>query len=157
MNVFHDTSAIAKYGYDAQKEIYKKSNEEVGTVDLEYKLFRFFGPTKTITAPIVLSQDVNYYKNDLNDKTANISYKAEDKNAWQVTGGTEVPLTFTTIGHTEEVKGTVKVSAADLLKSNLTFYLAILLIIVIITVLLLLISRIINMRKRKQNRKRNRY
>ncbi|WP_423738893.1 D-alanyl-D-alanine carboxypeptidase family protein [Clostridium gasigenes] len=157
MNVFHDTSAIAKYGYDAQKEIYKKSNEEVGTVDLEYKLFRFFGPSKKITAPIVLSQDVNYYKNDLNDKTADISYKAEDKNAWQVTGGTEVPLTFTTIGHTEEVKGTVKVSASDLLKSNLTFYLAILLIIVIITVLLLLISRIINMRKRKRNRKRNRY
>ncbi|MGL5085740.1 MAG: D-alanyl-D-alanine carboxypeptidase family protein, partial [Clostridium sp.] len=94
-NVFNDTTTIANYSYNEEKEIYKKSGEEVGTVDLEYKAFRFFGPTKTITAPIVLSQDVEYYKNDLNDKSANISYKADDKNAWQVTGDKEASLTFT--------------------------------------------------------------
>ncbi|MEG2290865.1 MAG: D-alanyl-D-alanine carboxypeptidase [Clostridium sp.] len=155
-NVFNDTSSIANYSYNSEKEIYKKTDEEVGTANLEYKLFRFFGPIKTITAPIVLSQDVTYYKNDLNDNTANISYKADNKNAWQVTGGKEVGLIFTTAGHTEEVKGSIKLSTSELLKSNLTFYLASLLIIVILLVLIILIIRIINMKKRR-HRRRNRY
>lgn len=155
-NVFNDTSAIANYSYNLEKEIYKKTNDEVGTVDLEYKLFRFFGPSKTITAPIVLSQDVTYYKNDLNGKTANISYTTNAKNAWQVTGGKEVGLTFTTAGHTEDITGTVKVSTSELLKSNLTFYLATLLILVIIVVLSIFVIRILNMKKNRR-RRRNRY
>lgn len=155
-NVFNDTSAIANYSYNLEKEIYKKTNDEVGTVDLEYKLFRFFGPSKTITAPIVLSQDVTYYKNDLNGKTANISYTTTAKNAWQVTGGKEVGLTFTTAGHTEDITGTVKVSTSELLKSNLTFYLATLLILVIIVVLSIFVIRILNMKKNRR-RRRNRY
>jgi len=156
-NVFNDTSAIANYSYNAEKEIYKKSNDEVGNVDLEYKLFRFFGPSKTISAPIVLSQDVIYYKNDLNDKTANISYNSEGKNAWNVTGGKEVSLTFTTAGHTEEVKGTLKVSTIDLIKSNLTVYLVTFLIIAIIIVLVLFIIKIINMKNRRRRNRRRRY
>ena len=156
-NVFNDTSEIAKYSYSAEKEIYKNSDEEVGTTDLEYKLFRFFGPTKTITAPIILAQDVTYYKNDLNDKTANISYNSEGINAWNVTGNKEVPLTFTTIGHTEEVAGTLGISTMDLIKENLTIYLASLLIIAIIAVLITLIARIINMKKRKRRNRRYRY
>lgn len=156
MNVFNDTAAIANYSYSAEKEIYKTSGEEVGTADLEYKLFGFFGPTKTITAPIVLAQDVTYYKNDLNDKTANISYTSDNKSAWSVAGGKEVSLTFTTAGHTEEVKGTLKVSTIDLIKSNLPFYLASILIIVIIAVLIIFIIKIIKMKKRR-SRRRNRY
>lgn len=155
-NVFNDTSAIANYSYNLEKEIYKKTNDEVGTVDLEYKLFRFFGPSKTITAPIVLSEDVTYYKNDLNDKTANISYTTDAKNAWQVTGGKEVALTFATAAHTEAVTGTINVSTSELLKSNLTFYLATLLVLVIIVVLSIFIIRILSMKK-KRRRRRNRY
>lgn len=153
-NVFNDTSAIADYSYNAQKEIFKKSGEQVGTTDLEYKLFRFFGPTKTITAPIVLSQDISYYKNDLNDKTATISYKYNDKNAWQVAGGKPVMLEFKASNYSEDVSGTLTLSTLDLLKANLPFYLATLLIIVIILVLLLLMIRIINMKKRRRRRRR---
>ncbi|WP_370773434.1 hypothetical protein [Clostridium sp.] len=44
---------------------------EISTVELNYKLFRFFGPTKTITAPVVLDQDIEYYQNDFNDTHSN--------------------------------------------------------------------------------------
>ena len=40
---------------------------KIGTVDLTYKTFRFFGPENTITAPLILNSDVNYYKNTYND------------------------------------------------------------------------------------------
>ena len=155
-NVFKDTSEIANYSYSAQKEVFKKANEEVGTVDLNYKSFGFFGSSKTITAPILLSEDVKYYKNDINDKTANISYKADDKSAWNVSGGKEISLTFTTAGHTEDVKGTLKVSKADLIKANLPIYLISLLSVVAITVLVLLIIKIFKMKNRR-SRKRRRY
>lgn len=153
-SVFKDTEKIADYGYGAEKQIYKKAGDEVSTVDLEYKVFRFFGPKKTITAPVKLTQDVMYYKNDFNDKNSKIEFLSEDKNAWKLTGGKEVSLTFSTLSHTKEVKGTVDVSAGELLKSNLPFYLAFILIIAIIIILVLVIIRIISMRKRRYRRRR---
>lgn len=153
MSVFNDTEKIANYSYSAQKQLYKKAGEEVGTANLEYKVFRFFGPKKTITAPIVLAQDVMYYNNDLNAKNANIQYTSNETNAWKLTGDKEVNLTFTTPDHSEEVKGTVKVSAVELLKANISFYLALLLACVIVVILILVIIKVINMRKRKYRRR----
>ncbi|MBX7426841.1 D-alanyl-D-alanine carboxypeptidase [Clostridium chauvoei] len=152
--VFKDTEKIADYGYSSEKQVYKKAGDEVGTVDLEYKVFRFFGPKKTITAPVKVSEDVMYYKNDFNDKNSKIEYLNEDKNAWKLTGGKEVALTYSSLGHNEEVKGTVDVSTGELLKANLGFYLAFILIVAIIAILVLIIIRIVNMRKRRSRRRR---
>ncbi|MCR1949490.1 D-alanyl-D-alanine carboxypeptidase [Clostridium sp. DSM 100503] len=150
LNVFEDTEKLANYSYSAQKEIYKNAGDEIGTVDLTYKAFRFFGPEKQITAPIVINQNVEYYKNDFNDKNATLSYEGDVTDAWKLSGNEEIKLTFSTPGHTEDVLGTVKLSSFELIKSNLPLYLLSLLIIVIILVLVLFIVRIINMKKRRR-------
>ncbi|HEY5524143.1 MAG TPA: serine hydrolase, partial [Clostridium sp.] len=49
---FPDLNSMMDYSTSVDEVTYKKAGEEVGTAELEYKLFRFFGPTKTITAPI---------------------------------------------------------------------------------------------------------
>lgn len=152
LNVFEDTEKLANYSYSAPKEIYKNSGDEIGTVDLTYKSFRFFGPEKQITAPIVVNEDVEYYKNDFNDKNATLSYNGDVKDAWKLSGNKEVKLTFSTPGHTEDVLGTVTLSSFELIKANLPIYLLSLLIIVIILVLILFIVRIINMKKRRRRR-----
>lgn len=152
LNVFEDTEKLANYSYSAQKEIYKNAGDEIGTVDLTYKAFRFFGPEKQITAPIVINQNVEYYKNDFNDKNATLSYEGDVTDAWKLSGNEEIKLTFSTSGHTEDVLGTVKLSSFELIKSNLPLYLLSLLIIVIILVLVLFIVRIINMKKRRRRR-----
>ncbi|MDY4604053.1 D-alanyl-D-alanine carboxypeptidase family protein [Clostridium tertium] len=152
LNVFEDTEKLANYSYSAPKEIYKNAGDEIGTVDLTYKSFRFFGPEKQITAPIVVNEDVEYYKNDFNDKNATLSYNGDVKDAWKLSGNKEVKLTFSTPGHTEDVLGMVKLSSFELIKANLPIYLLSLLIIVIILVLILFIVRIINMKKRKRRR-----
>ncbi|WP_459830689.1 D-alanyl-D-alanine carboxypeptidase family protein [Clostridium carnis] len=154
LNVFHDTEKIADYSYNVQKDIYKKSGDEVGTIDLEYKIFRFFGPKKIITAPILLAEDVNYYKNDLNDKILSINYNDDTTNAWKVTSGKEVKLSLTVADSTKEIKGTVKLTSGDLFKANFAFYLAALLIIVVIGTLIIIIVKIINMKKRRRRRRR---
>ncbi|MPM20709.1 hypothetical protein SDC9_67145 [bioreactor metagenome] len=152
LNVFEDTEKIANYGYLAKKEVYKSANDEVGTINLTYKAFRFFGPEKQITAPIILNQDVEYYKNDFNDKNASISYTQDVKDAWKLSGNKEVKLTFSLPGYTEEISGTIQVSSLELVKANLPLYLLSLLILIVILVLLIFITRIINMKKRRRRR-----
>ncbi|MGL5379305.1 D-alanyl-D-alanine carboxypeptidase family protein [Clostridium sp.] len=149
INVFNDTETLADYGYNAQKQVYKKAGEEVGTANLEYKIFRFFGPTKTIEAPIVASEDIMYYKNDINDAGAKIEYLNTDSNAWKVSGE-DLNITFSLPNHAEEIKGTINISSMDLIKSNISFYLAFILILVIIIILVFVIIRILNMKKRRR-------
>ncbi|WP_291709092.1 D-alanyl-D-alanine carboxypeptidase family protein [Clostridium sp.] len=153
LHVFEDTEKVANYSYSAEKQTYKTAGEEVGSIDLTYKTFRFFGSEKQITAPISVNEDVQYYKNDFNDKNATISYNGEVKDAWKLSGNKEVTLTYSTPGYTQDVNGTIKVSAMELIKANLPLYLLSLLILVIVLVLFVLVIRIINTSKRKRRRR----
>ena len=154
-NVFNDTLSIANYGYTAKESLYKEAGSEVGTVTLNYKLFRFFGPTKKITAPIVLSKDINLYNNDFNNDHAEILYKGEETNAWKLTGNKTVNLTLKVGQFEETVEGTITLTTGDLLKANLPLYGAALLFTVIVIVLVVVLIKLINMNKRKS--RRNRY
>lgn len=154
-NVFNDTLSIANYGYTAKESLYKEAGSEVGTVTLNYKLFRFFGPTKEVTAPIVLSKDINLYNNDFNNDHAEILYKGEETNAWKLTGNKTVNLTLKVGQFEETVEGTITLTTGDLLKANLPLYGAALLFTVIVIVLIVVLIRIISMNKRRN--RRNRY
>lgn len=155
MNVFHDTEAVANYSYDAQKTTYKSTGDEISTVDLNYKLFKFFGPIKTITAPVILDQDVEYYKNDFNDKNAKIEVPSNELDAWKVASDNNVDLTFTAGNHSETVKGSITLSVGQILKANIGVYaLALLITILIIVLIFVVIKLIINSKRRRRNRRR---
>jgi len=154
LNVFKDTEKIADYSYSTDKQIYKNAGEEIGTIDLTYKSFRFFGPEKTVTAPLILNTDVNYYKNSYNDEHASISYNGEEKNAWKLAGEDDLKLTYSSGLYSEEVSASVKLSAFDLIKANIALYLLALLIIVITIALIIFIIKIVNIRKRRRRRRR---
>lgn len=154
MNVFNDTSAIANYSYTATKVPFKKTGDEVGTATLKYKLFRFFGPTKTITAPIVLSQDIEYYKNDFNDAHGKVQFTSDINDGWKVASKENTSLTFSIENYKEQVKGKVGISTTDLIKANLPIYLATILIAAVIIALVLLLVRIINIGRRKRRKSR---
>ena len=157
MNVFNDTQAIANYSYDAKKTTYKSAGDEISTVDLSYKLFKFFGPTKTITVPVILDQDIEYYKNDFNDKNAKIEVPSNELNAWKVASNNNVDLTFTAGNHSETVKGSITLSVGQILKANIGVYvLALLITILIIVLIFVVIKLMINSKRRRRNR-RSRY
>lgn len=153
MNVFEDTEKIANYSYSAPKEIFKTANDEVGTIDLTYKAFGFFGAEKTVTAPIYVTEDVTYYKNDFNDKNATITYTNENKDAWKLSGNKAIKLTFSTPGFSKEVNGTIKLSKLDLIKTNLPLYLLSALVIIIIIVLVFVIIKAIKYKNRRSRRR----
>ncbi|MBE6049100.1 MAG: D-alanyl-D-alanine carboxypeptidase [Clostridium sp.] len=156
---FEDIATMMDYSADATRSVYKKAGEEVGTAELEYKAFRFFGPTKTISAPIVLSEDAKLYDNNINNSEAQIIVNSEENNAWKVASQDQTTLTLSVKQFSTEIKGHVDISTFDLIKANILLYIAILVVIVIIVVLILFISKMIANRNRRKNsyNRRRRY
>lgn len=157
MTKFNDMDSIMDYSYNSAKTVYKASGEEVGTTDVEYKSFGFFGPTKTITVPLKLTQDVTYYSNAINDAESQITYDKTDASAWNLLFNKDVKLTYSTRNHSENVTGTVDVSFGDILKDNLIIYIATLAsIIIIITLIMLIKNMASNSRRRRSSYSRRR-
>ncbi|EKY26151.1 D-alanyl-D-alanine carboxypeptidase family protein [Clostridium celatum] len=154
INVFNDTKSIADYSYNAEKVPFKTAGTEIGTTELEYKLFRFFGPTKTITAPVVLDSDIMYYDNDYNSANAKIELSNTDLDAWKVASNNTVDLTFSIAGYNETVQGSVQLSTGQLLKANFPIYAAAVLAIIIAIVLIVVIVKLISKSNRRNRRSR---
>ena len=164
-NVFNDTKEIANTGYNAKEQAYKKLGDEIYSLDLEYKAFGFFGPKKTIKAPIIATKDIMYYKNDINDKNAKIEYSNTEKSAWKLAND-DVQLTFSLPDHTEKVPAKVDITVFDLIKSNILLYAAALIVLIAIIAIIVFIINFINSRRSRRytynrsmygRRKNNRY
>ena len=152
MTKFNDMDSIMNYSYNTSKTVYKSSGEEVGTTDVQYKSFGFFGPTKTITVPLKLTQDVTYYANAINDAESQITYDKTDSSAWKLLFNKDVTLTYSTRNHNESVAGSVDISFGNILKDNIIIYIATLAsIIIIITLIILIKNMASNSRRRKSS------
>lgn len=149
MTKFNDMDAIMDYSYAAEKEVYKSNGESVGTADVKYKPFILFGPTKTISVPIKLTQDVNYYKNAINDSESQIAYKGTDSTAWSLLFNKNTKLTYSTRNHSEEVTGSVDISLGSIIKDNLIIYISTLVGLAIIVTLIALIKNAASNSRRK--------
>lgn len=151
---FEDLKSMMDYSYPLEKEVFKASGDEVGTMDLEYKLFGFFGPTKKISTKINLAQDVKLYPNAIND-TAEIKLNStEEQSAWKVASNKEVNLTVSVKEYTESVKGNVDITVGTLIKANILIYGAVVLAFIIIIVLIIFIIKLISSSSRKRKRRR---
>ncbi|MCE5221696.1 MAG: D-alanyl-D-alanine carboxypeptidase [Clostridium sp.] len=156
MTKFNDMDSIMDYSYEATKETYKSSGENVGTADVKYKAFGFWGPSKTISVPIKLTQNVTYYKNAINDDESKITYNGTDSSAWSLVSNKNIKLTYSTRNHTEEVTGAVDISLGALIKDNLIIYISTIVAIVIIITLVALIKNMASNSRRKKNSYKNR-
>lgn len=153
VDVFNDTKIIADSGYSAKQRVFKKAGEVIDTVELEYRPFGLFGDEKSIEAPIVATQDLRYYKNEINDKNVKIEYNSEDKSAWKLAND-EVEVTFSLPNHKEQIAGKVDISVFDLLKENVGIYVIAILVVGGGIALVLVIRKKV-MTSRRHKRKRN--
>lgn len=152
---FVDLDSMLDYSEKAEREIYKKSGTKVGTAKLSYKLFRFFGPEKTIEVPITLSEDAMLYDTDTNNSEAKISYTNSTKSAWDVASNNKVKATLSVRNYSSEIKATADITTGKIIKANLGLYITILAVIIIIIILIVIIIKLI--RSAGSSRKRNIY
>jgi len=144
--VFEDMKKIIDWSYNQKPVVVHKKGDTLKTETLKYKLFRFFGPEKTIQAPILVNDDVKYYENSVNKAEAKEEYNIEKLNVWNLNSKNSVG-TFT-LKEREAVKNYklyTTVSTKDVFKENIIFYvgtlLAILMLIIIIAMITLKIKR----------------
>ena len=154
---FEDIDKMMDYSENASRKVYKSSGEEVGTTELEYKAFGFFGPKKTISAPIVLSEDVQLYDNNINNNETIINIDSKETSAWKAASSDKVPLTVNVKQFSTTVNGKIDISTFTLIKANILLYVAIIVLIGIIAALVIFIIRMINSRKRRRSSYRRRY
>ena len=151
-NVFNDTITMSDHGYLAEKEVYKKAGEQIGTIELEYRAYFIAGPKKTITVPVIATEDVMYYKNDINDENAKIEYNSENKSAWNL-ANKEVELDFNLPNYSTKVSGKVDVSKLYLIK---VYALSLIKFIVAAFILLFAVAYCIRLRNLRRKRMRRR-
>lgn len=151
-NVFNDTKKIADYGYSAPKQIYKKAGQEIGQVELTYRKYGIFGPKIDITVPVKATQDIMYYKNDINDGNEKIEYHNKEQSAWKV-ANKNIQLNFTLPNYSSKVQGRVDLSKFDLLKIYAGSYILFILITLVILFIIAYCIRLRNLRRKRMRRK----
>ena len=154
---YADMDKIMDYSYAAKPAVFEKAGDSIKNVTLDYKMFKFFGPTKTIEVPVTLSEDAMLYKNTFNDKNAEITFNPENKDAWSVAANNDVNLNLSVKEYHAALTGNIGVSIGQLFKANVFAYLGIILAIVIIILIIIFIIRFINKRRYRKSRYRRSY
>jgi len=152
-NVFNDTKTIVDYGIAAKKQVFKKSGEEAGTIELQYRKYGIFGPKKNITVPVIATEDIMYYKNQINDENAKIEYNNENKSAWKL-ANKDVKLNFTLPNYSSEISGKVNLNKLDLLKIYAPSFIIFIVKTFIVLVIVAYSIRLINLRRKRMRRKK---
>lgn len=151
--VFNDMNSMINYSYDVKKVPYIKENTTVDTIPVQYKLFRWFGPTKTIDIPFNATENINYYDNSVNKKETTKSIDLKGMNAWQIASNPEsAQVTVSQRAYTKSYPVQAEISTFTLIKTNFLSYLGIFVLIIVIIILILLLIRTVNLRRLKKRR-----
>ncbi|MCS4455053.1 hypothetical protein JTT00_09955 [Clostridium botulinum] len=62
---------IIDWSYNVKPSTLYKKDSSLKTETVTYNPLKIIGPSVTIDVPIILKEDVTYYKNEVNDKEAN--------------------------------------------------------------------------------------
>lgn len=156
--VFKDMESLVNYSYTINYTKLYSSGSTVKTEAVTYKPLKFFGPSKTVSVPLVLKEDVNYYKNDINDKEKKLTVNTPSLNVWKLNTDTAVgTVTLTERGINKTYKLYPALSSGSIIGSNkLTYAAAFIGTVLCIGLVLALIGKISSLTRRK-NRRKSRY
>lgn len=152
--VFNDMKKIIDYSYSVDKVPYIKAGTTIDTIPVKYKLFRWFGPTKTIDVPFVATENIDYYNNYVNEKETSKTINLKDMNAWQLASDPEsAAVTVKERAYEKDYPVKADIGTFTLIKANFLSYLGIIVVAIVIVIVILLIIRTINLRKRRRRRR----
>ncbi|MBU3155983.1 D-alanyl-D-alanine carboxypeptidase [Clostridium estertheticum] len=152
--VFNDMEKIINYSYTLQRTVLHANNSVVKTETLKYKPLKFFGPEKTVSVPLVVKEDVSYYKNDANEKDLKENINLSDITVSSLKGNESIgTLRLTQKGKVKTYKLYSAVSSGALTKNDMPIYLMAAGILALVLVGIALIIRTNYLKKRKRRRK----
>ncbi|ABS35591.1 D-alanyl-D-alanine carboxypeptidase family protein [Clostridium botulinum] len=156
--VFQDMKKIIDWSYNVKPSTLYKKDSSLKTETVTYNPLKIIGPSVTIDVPIILKEDVTYYKNEVNDKEANKTINI-DNTSYAALSGKKNMGTLTVKEREYEKKYEVYsgLPKEEIMKKNMPFYVvSIILVLAIITVIFFLVKFFKN-KINKKNRNKNKY
>lgn len=171
---FADMKSIIDYSYAAKKSIYSghkfnsndsvefTKNASVGSIDVNYKVFKTFGPEKTKNVDLYIKDNVKIYDNDFNEKNTKIEYNVKAdvfrKNNTDPVGS----ITIKEKENTIEIPVYSSVYKKTILSENQSYYkwfkiIKYSVMILIILIIISIVSIIYLLKKRKKNSTQSKY
>ncbi|MCS4438366.1 hypothetical protein JTS92_07850 [Clostridium botulinum] len=149
---------IIDWSYNVKPSTLYKKDSSLKTETVTYNPLKIIGPSVTIDVPIILKEDVTYYKNEVNDKEANKTINI-DNTSYAALSGKKNMGTLTVKEREYEKKYEVYsgLPKEEIMKKNMPFYVvSIILVLAIITVIFFLVKFFKN-KINKKNRNKNKY
>lgn len=159
IQVFKDMNAIINWSYNQPETTLYKGGAVYKSVPVRYKPLRFFGPTRTTDIPVMIKQDVIYYKNSINDKEKTLSENVANLDPWKLNTKDSVgTLKLTERGVVKNYKLYSTITISNLIKQNKSLYtfalIAALMAITFIVTSVLLILRLLGVNNRSRRKYR---
>lgn len=152
LQVYKDMNNLINYSYSQPETTLYKKDSIYKTETITYRPLKYFGPTKVVNVPLILKENVNYYKNTVNDQEKTLSYKGSELTPWSLNKDNPIgTLTLTERGLTKNYKIYTNISTSDIVAKNKLLYglvlSAIIAIFASITVLIIKIVRLFKKNK----------
>lgn len=149
--VFQDMVNLIKSGRSKEKTLfYRALDHYPENVALTYKLFGFFGPTKTKEVPIILKEDVYLYDNDYNSE--NLKTELIVNNNVNIFTNSDKPIGVLKVSILDYEKTyNITANMSSIIMDNVYIYLISVFFIILILILIILLIRKI-FKPKKNNR-----
>ncbi|MDP4143054.1 MAG: D-alanyl-D-alanine carboxypeptidase family protein [Bacillota bacterium] len=156
--VFKDTLTAVNWSYKQIQTPLFKGGDTYKTVTVSYKPLKFFGPVKTVKVPLILKENINYYKNTINDNEKKLTDNVQNLDAWKLNTSAAVGnVTLTERGVTKQYKLYSELSTGSIMKSSTGLYVGIavaaVVAIALLITLLVKIKSLFRSDKRRYNKK----
>lgn len=145
---------IMDYSFnEATPVVYENAGTTIFDPTLTYKLFGFFGPTRTVKVPMVLNNNIMYYNNSENNEFSNVTLDTSNLTAWDcIFNKDKINVKFNELKYSKDYSVTPQISIGQLIEPMIFAY--ILLVIAILSALLFIIMLIRDINKNKRRARR---
>ncbi|WP_297637984.1 D-alanyl-D-alanine carboxypeptidase [uncultured Clostridium sp.] len=153
--MYSDMKKIMDYSYNvATQQVYEEAGTQIFDPILTYKLFGFFGPTRTIKVPMVLKDNIMYYNNPENNNFSNVTMDTNKLSAWDcIFNKSKVNVKFNELKYSKDYAVTPQVSIGQLIGPLIFAYVLLIIAIIAALAFILMLIRDINISRRKKKRK----
>ena len=154
LRIFEDTQRLVDSAFLEERIIKLSKSEEVGLLQVSYRPYRFFGPTKEMEIPVKSEDSLSYYRNDVNLREAVVNLTYKEVTASDVKVDSIVGTAILKERHREttvNLLSTVDMEK-EILKTHLLSYILITLTTLTVTILILFL--VIRARQKKLARRR---
>lgn len=153
--VFDDMKKIIDWSFEAKPTTLHPKDSVFTTKTIKYRPLGFIGPERSITVPIIVKEDVNYYDNQVNKNELKEDITLTNMNLSSLNNNNPIgTLTLKERDSSKEYKLYTTISRGSVIKNNLPIYgAAAAIVLTTLAVVGFIVKKILDAKRRKRRGK----